>query len=56
MRSAIVGRRVIMAGLVVTTSLLAGSVAAQTRIKPGFNLFSVDQDQEIGAQSAAEGV
>jgi Zn-dependent protease with chaperone function len=32
----------------------AGGVYAQTRIKPGFNLFSVEQDQEIGQQSAAE--
>jgi Zn-dependent protease with chaperone function len=33
----------------------AGGVAsAQTRIKPGFNLFSVDQDREIGQKSAAE--
>jgi Zn-dependent protease with chaperone function len=27
---------------------------AQTRIKPGFNLYSVAQDQEIGRQSAVE--
>jgi hypothetical protein len=32
----------------------AGAVFAQTEIKPGFNLFSVDQDQEIGRQSADE--
>lgn len=42
-------------GLVVTSmALAAGSVIAQTRIRPGFNLFSVEQDQEIGRQSAAE--
>jgi len=29
-----------------------GGVVAQTHIKPGFNLFSADQDQEIGRQSA----
>jgi Zn-dependent protease with chaperone function len=35
--------------------LLGGDAAvAQTRIKPGFNLFSVEQDVEIGRQSAAE--
>jgi Zn-dependent protease with chaperone function len=33
----------------------AGTVAtAQTRIKPGFNLFSVEQDKEIGQKSAEE--
>jgi len=31
----------------------AGAVVAQTQLKPGFNLFSPDQDQEIGRQSAA---
>lgn len=31
-----------------------GSAFAQTRIKPGFNIFSVDQDKEIGQKSAAE--
>jgi Zn-dependent protease with chaperone function len=42
-------------GLVVTSmALTAGSVMAQTRIRPGFNLFSVEQDQEIGRQSAAK--
>ena len=42
-------------GLVVTSMAFAiGSVTAQTRIRPGFNLFSVEQDQEIGRQSAAE--
>jgi len=47
-------RRVVMGCLVVVTVLLAGFVSAQTRIKPGFNLFTVEQDQEIGRQSAAE--
>jgi Zn-dependent protease with chaperone function len=42
-------------GLVVlSTVLTAGTIMAQTRIRPGFNLFSVDQDQEIGRKSAAE--
>ncbi|HET6372117.1 MAG TPA: M48 family metallopeptidase [Candidatus Polarisedimenticolia bacterium] len=41
--------------LVVATAVLAvGPVSAQTRIRPGFNIFSVEQDQEIGRQSAAE--
>jgi hypothetical protein len=30
------------------------AIVAQTRIDPGFNLFSVEQDQEIGRQSADE--
>ena len=35
--------------------LLVPSLAqAQTKIKPGFNLFSPDQDVEIGKQSVAE--
>src|SRR6266545_7876979 len=32
----------------------AGDAAAQTQVKPGFNVFSVQQDIEIGRQSAAE--
>jgi len=46
--------RIVPGCLVALTALLAGVVLAQTRIKPGFNLFSVAQDQEIGRQSAAE--
>jgi len=42
---------IVMACLV---TLPAGVVFAQTRITPGFNLFSVDQDREIGRQSAEE--
>jgi Zn-dependent protease with chaperone function len=39
--------------LIVTAS--AASIAfAQTQVKPGFNLFSAQQDVEIGRQSAAE--
>jgi beta-barrel assembly-enhancing protease len=38
--------------LATLTSVAAGPVAAQTVIKPGFNLFSPQQDQEIGRQSA----
>ena len=33
---------------------LAAEAAAQTQVKPGFNVFSVEQDIEIGRQSAAE--
>ena len=32
----------------------AGDAAAQTQVKPGFNVFSVQQDIEIGRQSAGE--
>ncbi len=32
----------------------AGVALAQTQVQPGFNLFSVEQDQEIGRQSADE--
>jgi Zn-dependent protease with chaperone function len=43
------------AALIVAMSALASSaVSAQTKIKPGFNLFSTDQDLEIGSRSAAE--
>ena len=42
----------IVMGCLVTLS--AAVVFAQTRITPGFNLFSVDQDREIGRQSAEE--
>lgn len=42
------------AALVLVTGLSAVTASAQTKIKPGFNLFSVDQDQEIGRQSATE--
>ncbi|HEV8199009.1 MAG TPA: M48 family metallopeptidase [Candidatus Polarisedimenticolia bacterium] len=49
----VVARR--LAGCLLATLLLGGAVAvAQTRIKPGFNLFSVEQDVEIGRQSADE--
>ncbi len=48
-------RGVLVAGFIVAMALLASSTSsAQTKIKPGFNLFSTDQDQEIGRQSAAE--
>jgi len=41
--------------LLVVAALIPATVAsAQTRINPGFNLFSPTQDAEIGAASAAE--
>ena len=43
------------AGLIIATATLTSSTAsAQTKIKPGFNLFSTNQDLEIGRQSAVE--
>jgi len=46
--------RVVMGCLVALVALPAGGAFAQTRVRPGFNLFSVEQDQEIGRQSAEE--
>ncbi len=46
--------RVVISLVVTSMALAIGPVMAQTRIRPGFNLFSVEQDQEIGRQSAAE--
>lgn len=40
--------------LVVAALMPATAAGAQTRINPGFNLFSPTQDAEIGAASAAE--
>jgi Zn-dependent protease with chaperone function len=42
------------AAVAVLTFLPAAGALAQTQVKPGFNLFSVEQDVEIGRQSAAE--
>lgn len=33
---------------------IAGAAQAQTVVRPGFNVFSIDQDVEIGKQSAAQ--
>jgi len=46
--------RIVLGCLMAMIALPAGVAFAQTKIKPGFNLFSVEQDQEIGRQSAAE--
>ena len=40
--------------LATALAVSASLVSAQTQIQPGFNLFSVEQDQEIGRQSADE--
>jgi predicted Zn-dependent protease len=39
--------------LAASITVCAGTVSAQTQIKPGFNLFSADQDKDIGRESAA---
>jgi Zn-dependent protease with chaperone function len=40
--------------LVIALSLVAGAAEAQTKVNPGWNMFSAQQDVEIGAQSAAQ--
>src|SRR5215210_836847 len=40
--------------LMLALTLAAGVAEAQTKINPGWNMFSAQQDVEIGAQSAAE--
>jgi len=54
MRTKSVRNRMVMGCLVALMALPAGGAFAQTKVRPGFNLFSVEQDQEIGRQSAAE--
>jgi len=39
---------------IMTMIVVAGSASGQTVVKPGFNVFSVDQDVEIGKQSALQ--
>ena len=45
-------RRAAVAAVVFTVA--SGASIAQTQVKSGFNVFSVEQDVEIGRQSAAE--
>jgi Zn-dependent protease with chaperone function len=40
--------------LAIAMSLVAGVAEAQTKVNPGWNMFSAQQDVEIGAQSAAQ--
>jgi len=54
MRARHVRIAVVMCCLVAVVAAAEGVSFAQTKIKPGFNLFSVDQDKEIGQKSAAE--
>ena len=46
--------RIPIRGLAVIVLFGTLSAAAQTRVKPGFNIFSVEQDIEIGRQSSQE--
>lgn len=52
-RPLISGSRIILV-LFAALMLTATLADAQTRVKPGFNLFSAQQDVEIGTTSAAE--
>ncbi len=45
---------VLILAATLATIPLSSQVMAQTKVTPGFNLFSADQDVEIGRQSAAE--
>jgi beta-barrel assembly-enhancing protease len=47
------GMRVALMAAITWTFAIAPA-QAQTQVKPGFNIFSVAQDAEIGAQSAAQ--
>ena len=47
-------RKVRRPGLVMCLFLLVSPAWGQTKVKPGFNLFSAEQDVEIGKQSATE--
>jgi beta-barrel assembly-enhancing protease len=51
-RSAHIARPVM--ALMLALTFAVGAADAQTKINPGWNLFSAQQDVEIGSQSAAE--
>jgi predicted Zn-dependent protease len=53
-KEAINNRRGRLAALALTLALVPAMAEAQTRVKPGMNMFSVQQDVEIGRQSAAQ--
>jgi beta-barrel assembly-enhancing protease len=40
--------------IVAAVSVLAGGASAQTRVSPGFNLFTPQQDVQVGRESAAQ--
>ena len=43
-----------MLAIMIALSLAAGVAEAQTKVNPGWNMFSAQQDVEIGQQSAVE--
>jgi len=43
-----------LVAVLMALMLIPAVASAQTKIKPGFNLFSTQQDVEVGQQSAAE--
>jgi len=47
-------KRYVHIALVAIMTMVAGVAGAQTVVRPGFNVFSVDQDVEIGKQSAIQ--
>lgn len=44
----------ILTGFVILCLLASANALSQTQVKPGFNIFSQEQDVEIGRQSASE--
>src|SRR5688572_5980237 len=50
----ILERRVLRIAMPILGLVIAAQAAAQTQVKRGWNLFSKQQDVEIGAQSAQE--
>ena len=40
--------------LALAAIVIAAPSSAQTQIRPGFNLFTVQQDIQVGTQSASE--
>ena len=47
-------KRLLGIALIALTTLAVGNASGQTLVRPGFNVFSVDQDVEIGKQSAIQ--
>jgi len=47
-------KRYVHIALVAIMTLVAGTAGTPTVVRPGFNVFSIDQDVEIGKQSAIQ--
>src|SRR5690349_14696208 len=54
MRTLIVRTAVVLSGCLASAPAVAQTTPARTRIQPGFNLFTVQQDIEIGRQQSAQ--